>query len=83
MTIQHVSGPDLLRAAAARATVHTIDERVGTIVYAPNPYHSDMGGPPVRHGDRTKCGVVFGNRHKNRPQGVRPDDIVLVDWGDR
>lgn len=66
----------LMLAAQRRARVRLRSGVVGTIVYAPGSPASQAKDHPVRHRDRSKCGVTFINR--SWPIAVAPEDIIEI-----
>jgi hypothetical protein len=65
----------LISAAAHRRRVRLMDGREGTLVYAPN---GRTTGRPVRHGDRTQCGVQLDGGKRGHITSVPPEHITYV-----
>jgi len=70
-------GKTLVKAAARRATITTIDGKQGVLVFAPNPNRTRTKKP--RHGDPTKCGVSFSRVHPHWIVGIDPTEIIGID----
>lgn len=68
----------LILAARRRKIVRLADGRTGVLVYAPGTKTAKKKlKPEVRHGDRTKCGVRFGEE-SGSVFSVEPTDIIEI-----
>lgn len=68
----------LRRAARSRERVRLVDGREGMLVYAPAHPSDTPKQKPLRHGDRTKCGVAMDGDKPGKITAIDPLDITDI-----